>query len=90
VLSSILFIALIEVYQLFLFSTLGLIFYHPSSPAQVEIVRVLGGELARGQIEQLVDELILFANIIVGRPTAPAPSGSCPSPRKRRPERRAS
>jgi hypothetical protein len=41
VLSSILFIALMEVYQLFLFSTLGLIFYHPRSPAQLEIVRVL-------------------------------------------------
>jgi hypothetical protein len=41
VLSSILFIALMEVYQLFLFSTLGVIFYHPSSPAQIEIVRIL-------------------------------------------------
>jgi hypothetical protein len=40
-LSSILFIALIEVYQLFLFSTLGIIFYRPGSPAQLEIVRVL-------------------------------------------------
>jgi hypothetical protein len=41
VLSSILFIALMEVYQLFLFSTLGMIFYHPSSPAQQTIVHVL-------------------------------------------------
>lgn len=41
VLSSILFIALMEVYQLFLFSTLGVILYHPSSPAQIEIVRIL-------------------------------------------------
>ncbi len=40
-LSSILFIALMEVYQLFFFSTLGVIFYHPNAPAQVEIVRVL-------------------------------------------------
>ncbi len=34
VLSSILFIALLEVYQLFLFSTLGVILYRPGSPAQ--------------------------------------------------------
>jgi hypothetical protein len=40
-LSSILFIALMEVYQLFFFSTLGVIFYHPNAAAQVEIVRVL-------------------------------------------------
>ena len=40
-LSSILFIALMEVYQLFLFSTLGVIVYRPNSPAQLEIVRVL-------------------------------------------------
>ncbi len=40
-LSSILFIALMEVYQLFLFSTLGVIFYHPTSPAQTEIVKIL-------------------------------------------------
>ena len=40
-LSSILFIALMEVYQLFLFSTLGVILYRPNSPAQLEIVRVL-------------------------------------------------
>ncbi len=41
VLSSILFIALMEVYQLFLFSTVGVIFYHPGSPAQRTIVHVL-------------------------------------------------
>src|ERR1700726_5304850 len=41
VLSSILFIALLEVYQLFLFSTLGVIFYHPTAPAQIEIVSIL-------------------------------------------------
>lgn len=40
-LSSILFIALMEVYQLFLFSTLSLIFYHPKSPTQLKIVHVL-------------------------------------------------
>lgn len=40
-LSSILFIALMEVYQLFLFSTLGVIVYRPGSPAQLEIVRLL-------------------------------------------------
>jgi hypothetical protein len=41
VLSSILFIALLEVYQLFLFSTAGIVFYHPGSAGQSEIVRVL-------------------------------------------------
>jgi hypothetical protein len=40
-LSSILFIALLEVYQLFLFSTLGVIFYTPASSAQNEIVAIL-------------------------------------------------
>jgi hypothetical protein len=40
-LSSILFIAVVEIYQLFFFSTLGVIFYHPNSAAQLEIVRVL-------------------------------------------------
>src|SRR5208337_2636224 len=33
-LGSILFIALMEIYQLFLFSTLGVIFYRPTAPAQ--------------------------------------------------------
>jgi Lysylphosphatidylglycerol synthase TM region len=41
VLSSILFIALMEVYQLFLFSTLGVILYHPGSTSQQTIVHVL-------------------------------------------------
>jgi hypothetical protein len=41
VLSSILFIALMEVYQLFLFSTLGVILYHPGSPSQRAIVHGL-------------------------------------------------
>lgn len=40
-LSSILFIAVVEVYQLFLFSTLGVIFYHSTSSSQSEMVRVL-------------------------------------------------
>jgi hypothetical protein len=40
-LSSILFIAVVEVYQLFLFSTLGVIFYRSTSPSQLEMVRVL-------------------------------------------------
>jgi hypothetical protein len=41
VLSSILFIALMEVYQLFLFSTLGIAFYRSESPGQNEIVGVM-------------------------------------------------
>ena len=41
VLSSILFIALMEVYQLFLFSTVGLVFYQSGSPGQNEIVGVM-------------------------------------------------
>jgi len=41
VLSSILFIALMEVYQLFLFSTVGIVFYQSGSPAQNEIVGVM-------------------------------------------------
>jgi hypothetical protein len=40
-LSSILFIALMEIYQLFLFSTLGVIFYTPQGAAQTEIVGIL-------------------------------------------------
>ena len=41
VLSSILFIALMEVYQLFLFSTVGIVFYRSGSPGQNEIVGVM-------------------------------------------------
>ena len=41
ILSSILLIGLMEIYQLFLFSTFGVIFYHPNSPRQVEIVHLL-------------------------------------------------
>lgn len=41
IVSSILFIGLMEVYQLFAFSTLGVIFYHPGSPSQRTIVHLL-------------------------------------------------
>jgi Lysylphosphatidylglycerol synthase TM region len=40
-LSSVLFIALLEIYQLFLFSTVGVIFYAPSGDAQMRIVGIL-------------------------------------------------
>jgi hypothetical protein len=40
-LSSVLFIALLEIYQLFLFSTLGVIFYTPVGEAQIRIVAIL-------------------------------------------------
>ena len=40
-LSSVLFIALLEIYQLFLFSTLGVIFYTPVGDAQTRIVAIL-------------------------------------------------
>lgn len=40
-LSSILFIALIEIYQLVVFSTLGVLFYAPRSAAQVEVIAVV-------------------------------------------------
>lgn len=55
-LSSILFIALLEVYQLFLFSTLGVIFYHPTAPAQIQIVKVL-------RVAYVIAWLVLFAII---------------------------
>jgi len=58
VLSSILFIALMEVYQLFLFSTLGVFLYHPSSPAQIEIVRIL-------RVAYLIAWLALAAIIVL-------------------------
>jgi hypothetical protein len=41
ILSSILFIALLEVYQLFLFSTAGVVLYRPVSAAQAELVHAL-------------------------------------------------
>ena len=40
-LSSILFIALLEVYQLFLFSTVGVLFYTPTEATQARIIGVL-------------------------------------------------
>ena len=55
-LSSILFIALMEVYQLFLFSTLGVFLYRPSSHTQSEIVRVL-------RVAYLIAWLVLAAVI---------------------------
>ena len=55
-LGSILFIALLEIYQLFLFSTLGVIFYRPTAPAQIEIVKVL-------RIAYVIAWLLLFAII---------------------------
>jgi hypothetical protein len=41
VLSSILFIALMEVYQLFLFSTAGVVLYRPASGEQASVVHIL-------------------------------------------------
>ena|GEM_PF-272328 len=41
ILSSILFIALMEIYQLFLFSTAGVVLYRPVSVEQAELVHVL-------------------------------------------------
>ena len=40
-LSSVLFIAMLEIYQLFLFSTVGVIFYTPAGAAQIRIVAIL-------------------------------------------------
>jgi hypothetical protein len=40
-LSSVLFIAMLEIYQLFLFSTIGVIFYTPVGAAQTRIVAIL-------------------------------------------------
>ena len=40
-LSSVLFIALLEIYQLFLFSTVGVIFYAPAGAAQIRLVGIL-------------------------------------------------
>ena len=58
VLSSILFIALMEVYQLFLFSTVGLVFYQSGSPAQNEIVGVM-------RVVYVVAWLLLVAVIVL-------------------------
>ena len=58
VLSSILFIALMEVYQLFLFSTVGLVFYQSGSPAQNEIVGIM-------RVVYVVAWLLLVAVIVL-------------------------
>ena len=58
VLSSILFIALMEVYQLFLFSTVGIVFYQSGSPAQNEIVGVM-------RVVYVVAWLLLVAVIVL-------------------------
>ena len=55
-LSSVLFIALLEIYQLFLFSTLGVIFYRPAAPMQIEIVKIL-------RIAYVIAWLLLFSII---------------------------
>jgi hypothetical protein len=60
VLSSILFIALLEVYQLFLFSTVGIVFYHGESPGQNEIVGVMRVAYVVGWL-LLVAVIVLFA-----------------------------
>jgi lysylphosphatidylglycerol synthase-like protein len=60
VLSSILFIALMEVYQLFLFSTVGIVFYLPGSPGQSEIVGVMRVTYVAAWL-LLVGLIVLFA-----------------------------
>ena len=60
-LSSILFIALLEIYQLFLFSTLGVIFYAPASPAQMRIVGIL--RIAYIVAWMLLASIIIFFSI---------------------------
>ena len=40
-LSSILFIAMLEVYQLFMFSTVGVLFYPPADPTQARLIGIL-------------------------------------------------
>jgi len=60
VLSSILFIALMEVYQLFLFSTLGIVFYQSGSPRQDEIVGVMRAAYVVAWL-LLVTVIVLFA-----------------------------
>jgi hypothetical protein len=58
VLSSILFIALMEVYQLFVFSTVGIVFYHPVSPGQSKLVGVM-------RVAYVVAGLLLVAIIVL-------------------------
>jgi hypothetical protein len=60
VLSSILFIALMEVYQLFLFSTVGIVFHQSGSPDQNEIVGVMRVAYAVAWL-LLVVVIVLFA-----------------------------
>jgi hypothetical protein len=60
VLSSILFIALMEVYQLFLFSTVGIVFHQSGSPGQNEIVGVMRVAYAVAWL-LLVVVIVLFA-----------------------------
>jgi hypothetical protein len=60
VLSSILFIALMEVYQLFLFSTVGIVFHQSGSPGQNEIVGVMRIVYAVAWL-LLVAVIVLFA-----------------------------
>jgi hypothetical protein len=57
-LSSILFIALMEVYQLFLFSTVGIVFHQSGSPGQNEIVGVM-------RVVYVVAWLLLVAVIVL-------------------------
>jgi hypothetical protein len=59
-LSSILFIALMEVYQLFLFSTLGIVFYHPAEPGQSKARELLRLAYVIAWLS-LVAVIILFA-----------------------------
>src|ERR1700726_3913255 len=62
VLSSILFIALMEVYQLFLFSTVGIVLYRSGSAGQTEIVRILRIAYISAWL-LLVAAIVLFARV---------------------------
>ncbi len=53
-LSSVLFIAVLEIYQLFLFSTLGVLFYSPANPRLLEVTHGL-------RIAYIVAWILLFA-----------------------------
>jgi len=55
-LSSVLFIAVLEIYQLFLFSTLGVLFYSPANPRLLEVTHAL-------RIAYVVAWALLFALI---------------------------
>ena len=55
-LSSVLFIAVLEIYQLFLFSTLGVLFYAPANPRLLEVTHAL-------RIAYVVAWALLFALI---------------------------